>query len=211
MLIRESWLVMKSNLKLLIELFWIFFKIAPVTFGGGYAMIPLIERQFVHKKQWLNMKDVSDIFALSGTAPGAIAVNCATFIGYRFGGFWGAIAALAGILFPTVLIVCFLSIFFILFKDNSYFEAAFLGIRAAVVALILYAAIEISKTALLDKSTSILCAGMVVMMLVFHLHPVIAIFLGALFGIMIVKVKKWLGIAVRLEKLQDPQKGKKAG
>jgi chromate transporter len=63
----------------------------------------------------------------------------------------------------------------------------------------------------LDKSTFILCAGMVVMMLVFHLHPVIAIFLGALFGIMIVKVKKWLGIAVRLEKIQDPQKGKKAG
>ncbi|TDK60900.1 chromate transporter [Bacillus salipaludis] len=202
---------MKSKLKLLIVLFWIFFKIAPVTFGGGYAMIPLIERQFVHKKQWLNMKDVSDIFALSGTAPGAIAVNCATFIAYRFGGVLGAIAALAGVLFPTVIIVCFLSIFFILFKDNSYFESAFLGIRAAVVALILYAAIEISKTALLDKSTFILCAGMVVMMLVFHLHPIIAIFLGALFGIMIVKVKKWLGIAVRLEKIQEPQKGKRAG
>ncbi|MDQ6598544.1 chromate transporter [Bacillus salipaludis] len=202
---------MKSKLKLLIVLFWIFFKIAPVTFGGGYAMIPLIERQFVHKKQWLNMKDVSDIFALSGTAPGAIAVNCATFIGYRFGGVLGAIAALAGVLFPTVIIVCFLSIFFILFKDNSYFESAFLGIRAAVVALILYAAIEISKTALLDKSTFILCAGMVVMMLVFHLHPIIAIFLGALFGIMIVKVKKRLGIAVRLEKIQEPQKGKRAG
>ncbi|MDR7001064.1 chromate transporter [Neobacillus niacini] len=203
--------MMKPNWKLLIELFWIFFKIAPVTFGGGYAMIPLIERQFVLKKQWLKMKEVSDIFALSGTAPGAIAVNCATFIGYRFGGIWGAIAALAGILLPTVLIVCFLSIFFILFKGHSYFEAAFLGIRAAVVALIVYAAIEISKTALLDKSTFILCAGMVVMMLVFQIHPIIALFLGALSGMMIIKAKKWLGIAVRLEKIKDPQNGKKAG
>lgn len=187
---------MKKEWILFFQLFWAFFKIGPVTFGGGYAMIPLIEREVVEKYKWVKIEEVSDMFALSGTAPGAIAINAATFIGHKIGGIRGAIAAMIGVLLPTFIIVMLLNVIFISFQGNPHVEAAFLSIRAAVVALITYAAIKIAKTSILDKSTLILSISMVFMMLVFHWNPILVIFTGALLGIIIVKVKELLNIPV---------------
>lgn len=199
---------MKSN-KLFIELFWLFFKMSPVTFGGGYAMIPIIEKEIVQRKKWMDMREVSDTLALGGTAPGAIAINSAIFIGYRVGGMLGAVAAMFGALFPTFIIVIVLGSAYLIFQDNEYVNAAFKGISGAVVALIGYAAIKISKNSIIDKSTASLAILMVVAMIVLNLHPILVIFLGAVLGIIITKVKEKLGIIVQFERNETPKQPEK--
>lgn len=183
----------------LLNLFWVFFKMSPVTFGGGYAMIPIIEREIVYRKKWMKMGEVSDTLALAGTAPGAIAINASIFIGYRIGGILGAIVAMLGALIPTFIIVVTIGSLYFYFQDNVYVHAAFKGISGAVVALITYAAIKISKTSIIDKSTALLSIVMVVGMIVLNLHPLLVIVLGAILGIVITKVKEKLGIVVKLE------------
>jgi chromate transporter len=196
---------MKEEWKKVFQLFWSFFKIGPVTFGGGYAMIPLIEKEVVHKKHWVKSEDLTDVFAIAGTIPGAIAVNAATFIGHRIAGIRGAIAATLGTLLPTFIIVLVLCGVLSSFQENPYVESAFFGIRAATVALIVYAGIKIARTSLLDKATFTLAISMVLAMLIFHWHPIFIIFLGALLGIIIVKIKEKLGMIVRIEKNEDKE------
>lgn len=175
--------------KQLFQIFWSFFKIGPVTFGGGYAMIPLIQREVVEKRKWLKTQDVGDMFTLAESVPGAIAINSATFIGHSIAGVRGAIAAMLGILMPTFLIVIGLSILFINIQDNPIVEEAFLGIRASIVALIVYAAIQIGKTAILDKTTWVLMIVTVLVLLFVHIHPVLIILGGACMGSYLTKVK----------------------
>ena len=194
---------MKEKWKKVFQLFWSFFKIGPVTFGGGYAMIPLIEKEVVHKKHWVKSEDLTDVFAIAGTIPGAIAVNAATFIGHRIAGIRGAIAATLGTLLPTFIIVLVLCGLLSSFQENPYVESAFFGIRAATVALIVYAGIKIARTSLLDKSTFTLAISMVLAMLIFHWHPIFVILLGALLGVLIIKIKEKLGMIVRFEKTAE--------
>lgn len=167
--------------KSLWELFWVFFKMSPITFGGGYAMIPIIEREIVFRRKWMTMKDVSNALALAGTAPGAIAVNSSIFIGYKVSGIVGAIVAMIGAILPTFVIVILLGNLYFYFQDNVYVDSAFKGISGAVVTLISYAAIKISKTAIIDKSTAILALKMLVAMIALNLHPIFVICLGGLF------------------------------
>ncbi|MEH7178517.1 chromate transporter [Neobacillus vireti] len=184
---------MKDGWMKLFWIFWTFFKIGPVTFGGGYAMIPLIEREVVHKKKWLKIEDVTDVFALAESIPGAIAINSSTFIGYRIGGIRGAVAALLGIFLPTFFIVVVLSIVFLQIQGNPKIEAAFQAIRASIVALIVYAGYMIGKSAIIDKTTLCISVGAIFILLFFHLHPVLLILFGIFLGIMLVKVKNRLG------------------
>lgn len=186
---------MQKELKQLFQIFWTFFKMGPVTFGGGYAMIPLIEKEVVDKKKWLKSEDVTDVLALSQSIPGAVAINSATFIGQRIGGVRGAIAAMLGISLPTFLIVLGLGIVYSLIQDNPKVEAAFLSIRASIVALIVYAAIKIAKTALIDKSTfGLFVVGVPAL---FFIHPIFAILMGALIGIILSSMKAKLGYTVQ--------------
>ncbi|MGN8648087.1 chromate transporter [Gracilibacillus sp. HCP3S3_G5_1] len=191
---------MKNNWKYLLQIFLSFLKIGPVTFGGGYAMIPMIEREVVEKRKWVKTKDVSEIFAIAESVPGAIAINSATFIGYRLAGVRGAVVAMAGVLLPTFLIVVGLSILFLFIKDNPYVESAFVGIRAAIVALIAFAAYKIGLTAIYDKTTLVITILTAAILYFFHLHPVIIIVGGIGLGIIVVKVKNLLGYATRLER-----------
>lgn len=192
--------VLKKDLKLLLEIFIAFLKIGPVTFGGGYAMIPLIEREVVTKKRWLSIEDVTDVFALAGSVPGGIAINSATFIGHRIAGVRGAICAMLGVLLPTFFTVMVLSIMFLSLKGNPHLESAFMGISAAIVALIVYAGIKISRTAIFDKTTFALMSLMLGILLTTNLHPILIIISGAILGIIIIKVKGKLGLAIELEK-----------
>lgn len=194
---------MKKEWKQLFQLFWTFFKMGPVTFGGGYAMIPLIEKEVVDKKKWLKSEDVTDVLALSQSIPGAVAINSATFIGQRIGGVRGAIAAMLGISLPTFLIVLGLGIVYSLIQDNPKVEAAFLSIRASIVALIVYAAIKIAKTALIDKSTfGLFVVGVPVL---FFIHPIFAILMGALIGIILSSIKAKLGYKVKSDKKEKKE------
>lgn len=190
----------QTSFRKLLEIFWAFFKIGPVTFGGGYAMIPLIEREVVEKKKWVSSEDIADVFAISESIPGAIAINSATFVGYKIARLPGAIAALAGIVLPTFLIVIALCIAFLKVQDNPKVEAAFQGIRAATVALIVFAGLKIGRTAVLDKTTLGTVIVTVAILLFAHLNPVLIIVFGAIAGIVMVKIKKRLGIETKLER-----------
>ncbi|MEH7378148.1 chromate transporter [Neobacillus drentensis] len=194
---------MEKDWKKLLQIFWTFFKIGPVTFGGGFAMIPLIEKEVVDKKKWLKSEDVTDIFALAQSVPGAVAINSATFIGKRIGGIRGAIAALLGVSLPTFLIVLTLGILYSLFQSNPKVAAAFLSIRASIVALIVYAAIKTGKTAIVDKSTFGLFA--VGIPILFFIHPIFAILAGALAGVILINIKEKLGYKVQFDKQKETE------
>lgn len=200
----------KVNLKLLMQIFITFFKIGPMTFGGGYAMIPLIEREVVDRRGWINTRDIADIFAVAESIPGAIAINSATFIGYRLAGARGAIVAMIGVLLPTFFIVVLLSLFFLQVQDHPKVEAAFVSIRATIVALITYAAFKIGRTAVVDKSTIALIVVTFIVMVFLHVHPVLLIIGGAATGIALVFIKGKLGIVTLLEEEDKEPKYKYA-
>lgn len=191
---------MKPEKNLILQLFLTFFKIGPTTFGGGYAMIPLIEREIVINKKWLKRSDVTDVFAIAESVPGAIAINSATFIGFRIAGWRGALASLFGILIPTFTIVIILSISFLYVQDNPIIESAFQGIRPTIVALITYAAYKIGQTGVYDKTTFITMIITVFLLLFLNVHPVLMILGGIGTGILLVKLKKAMNIKVKLER-----------
>jgi len=180
----------KIDPKLMYELFMTFFKISPITFGGGFAMIPIMEEELVNKKKWIGKEEIVDIFAVCQSVPGAIAVNSATFVGYQIGGIPGAIASLLGIVIPTFVIIIILGALLASFQHNIHVQAALQGIRPVVVALIGSAAYKMSKVSLVDKICLTLFAVCVLVLMLFKsLNLILVIFAGAFLGIMIVKVK----------------------
>ncbi|MDZ5000773.1 chromate transporter, partial [Clostridium perfringens] len=122
-----------------------FFKIGAFTFGGGYAMIPLIEEEVVKNKKWIEKEEFIDILVVSQSLPGALAVNCSIFLGYKIGGVIGGIMALLAVVLPSFLIIIIIADFFMQFRDNYYVNAAFKGITAAVPMLVLVGAVSLSK------------------------------------------------------------------
>lgn len=191
---------MKKNWKLIIEIFFAFLKIGPVTFGGGYAMIPVIEREIVDKKKWIKREDVADVLVIAQSVPGAIALNSATFIGFSIAGIQGAVAALLGVLLPTFLIVIGLSVVFISLHGNPLVDAAMQGMSAAIVALIIFAAFKIGQSAIFDKTTMMTALVTAAILYFLNLNPVLVIGLGIAAGIIQIKVKELLGLAVSFER-----------
>ena len=135
---------MKKNHPLL-RLFAAFFKIGLFTFGGGYAMIPLIHREAVETHQWISDEEMLDVLAISEATPGPVSINSATFIGYRVAGFWGAASATLGVALPSFLIIAVLSLFIMQYQRFTWLTWVFDGIRAGVVVLILNAVIKLGK------------------------------------------------------------------
>lgn len=123
-------------MKMLWELFWTFFKIGAFTFGSGYAMIPMIEKEVVDKKKWFEKDDFYDRFTLAQSSPGPFSLNTAVFVGYKMKGWWGAFVSVLGSVLPSFVIILLIAIYLTDFKDNPRVEAAFKGIRPAVMALI---------------------------------------------------------------------------
>ena len=126
----------KQRRRVSLELFSVFFKIGAFTFGGGYAMIPLIQREVVEKKKWITDEDILEIIAIAESTPGPIAINSATFVGQKLCGFWGAFLASLGVVLPSFLIIFAISSVLRQFEDVKAVQYAFVGIRAGVLALI---------------------------------------------------------------------------
>jgi len=126
-------------------LFWLFFKIGLFTFGGGYAMLPLIEETVVKKNKWLTADELLDMIAVADSTPGPVAINSATYVGYRRRGVPGAICATVGVVLPSMLILFAISLFFDRFLEWKPVAAAFSGIKVAVAVLILRAAWSLLK------------------------------------------------------------------
>jgi chromate transporter len=129
------------------DLFVTFMKIGGFTLGGGAAMIPLMEQQVVTRHQWLSHSEFMDIMAVSQATPGVFAVNMASHIGYKVGGIRSGIIASLGVVFPSLIIILLIAIIFSRFRDNRWVEAAFMGIRPAVVALLAVPVFKMGKTA----------------------------------------------------------------
>lgn len=127
------------------KIFFTFFKIGLFTFGGGYSMIPLIHFYAVDKYKWISETEFIDIIAIAESTPGPIAINSATYVGYKHNGVIGSALATIGVALPSVIIIVLISAFLMQFKDNVYVEYAFLGIRVGVSVLILNASIRIYK------------------------------------------------------------------
>ena len=130
---------MDSKAKRILTLFLTFFKIGAFTFGGGYAMIPLIQREIVEKHGWMTDEDILDIFAIAESTPGPIAINSATFVGWRVAGFFGAACATFGVVLPSFVIILLISFLLTNFADIAAVQYAFMGIRAGVLALLVKA------------------------------------------------------------------------
>ena len=131
-------------------LFLTFLKIGAFTFGGGYAMIPIIHREIAERRKWLTDEDILDIIAVSESTPGPIAINSATFVGYKIAGFWGAFFATLGTVAPSFAIIFIISLFLRGFMKIELVKRAFFGIRAAVAVLIVDAAIKLKKSVKVD-------------------------------------------------------------
>lgn len=120
----------------LITLFTSFFKIGLFTFGGGYAMIPLIEKEIIERRKWIEKQQFLELLTIAQSAPGPLALNASVFVGYKICGYRGAFASVLGVVIPSFVIILLIAMFFQDFKDNSLVAAAFSGMRPAVVALI---------------------------------------------------------------------------
>lgn len=131
--------------KKLLELFLTFFKIGAFTFGGGYAMIPVIEDICVEKKQWITHEDMINVTVIAESTPGPIAINCATFVGFKQGKFWGAVAATFGVVLPSFIVIYLISMFFDNILEIPVVTNAFRGIKIAVGLLIVNAGINMGK------------------------------------------------------------------
>lgn len=127
------------------QLFWSFLRIGMFTFGGGYAMIPLIEREVIDRRGWVARDKFIELLTLAQSAPGPISLNTAVFVGYRMDGYMGAVAAILGVVVPSFVIILLIAIFFTDIKDNRVVEAVFKGMRPAVVALIVAPVVGLAR------------------------------------------------------------------
>ena len=171
---------MKGNFYL--QGFLTFLKIGLFTIGGGYAMIPLIEREVVERRQWLSKEDFLDLMSLSQMLPGVFAVNFSIYIGHRLKGFRGSLALAAGIVVPSFVIILLIAMFFQAFAGNQVIEAVFKGIRPAVVALIAVPCIQLGRVARITWATAffpILVAALIAIAGVSPVYVIIAVAVGA--------------------------------
>ena len=127
---------------MILTLFFTFIKIGLFTFGGGYAMIPIIENICVDRKKWITHEEMMDVTVIAESTPGPIAINCATYVGYKQKGIWGAIASTFGVVLPSFIIIYFISLFLNNLLEITWIANAFKGIRIAVGILILDAGIR---------------------------------------------------------------------
>ena len=170
-------------MKELLDLFLTFARIGGLTFGGGYAMLPMLQREVVEKRGWATEEELMDYYAIGQCTPGVIAVNTATFIGNKNRGFLGGIAATLGVVFPSLVIITVIAAFISNFADLAVVKDAFAGIRVCVFVLILNAVVKLAKSSVKDA----LCLGIFVVVLLgsvfLDLSPIVFVFCAAIVGI----------------------------
>lgn len=199
-----------KNLKTITELYTSFFQIGGLTFGGGYAMLPMMQRELVDKKKWVSEEDILDYYAIGQCTPGVIAVNTATFVGYRVAGFLGAVFATLGLVTPSLIIITLIALFIRNFASYPVVQHALSGITIAVFALVLDAVITIGKKSLIDALSWILFI-VVFIFSMFTKVPSAALVVGAgvlgvLFSVLSSKFKwTWSKAPIPEKKKEDEQ------
>lgn len=173
-----------------LDLFITFFLIGLLTFGGGYAMISLIKEKVADKKRWMTEEEINDIIIIAESTPGPIAINLATYCGYKVKGFWGSLLATIGVVLPSLIIIFSISLFFDAFIQNKVVAAIFMGIKCAVVYLITTAGIRMfrkMKKNWYSVSVVFLVIAAMALLTVFSLNfsTVYFILIGGFLGLMI--------------------------
>lgn len=174
---------MESKKRRIWLLFLTFFKIGAFTFGGGYAMIPLISKEVVETHKWITDDDILEIVAIAESTPGPIAINSATFVGFRVAGFWGAFAATFGVVLPSFVIITALSFVLRQFQSLKPVKYAFYGIRAGVLALLLKALYTMFKKCPKHLVSCIVMAGAFVAAAFLPVNVIYIVIACALFGL----------------------------
>lgn len=167
---------------ILFEIFIIFFKIGLFSFGGGYAMLPLIQQEVTTNHTWVTATEFIDIVAISQITPGPIAINSATYIGFKTAGIIGSALATLGVVTPSIIIMIIISRFFIKFKNNKYLDYAFLGLRPATVGLIAAAAVLVSYDSFIDFKSILIFAAAFFASYKYKLDPILLTVIAGVVG-----------------------------
>lgn len=170
---------------IILKIFLAFLKIGAFSFGGGYAMFPLLQKEIIENHQWLTSSEFTDIVAIAQMTPGPIALNSATFIGYKIHGLLGALAATLAVVTPSLIIVLLICFFLKKFKNSQHIKWAFEGIRPAVLGLIASAAIFVAKDSFIDVKSVIIAMGIIYLIGYKKLHPILGIIIAGISGVIL--------------------------
>ena len=175
-----------------LSLFLTFARIGGFTFGGGYAMLPIMQREIAEKKKWATNEELIDYYAIGQCTPGVIAVNVATFVGQKRKGFFGGVFATLGVIAPSIVIITVIAAFLRGFGNNEIVLHAFNGIRAAVVALVASAVIKLGKKSVVDVFSALIFIAVTVMSLFLKVTPAVYVASAGALGIIIKLIKSRL-------------------
>ena len=174
-------------MKTLWQLFAAFMRVGALTFGGGYAMIPMLEREVVNRHHWATEEELMDYYAVGQCTPGVIAVNVATFVGYKIAGNLGGVIATLGVVTPSLLIIMLIASVLQNFADVPAVKSAFAGIRVCVSVLIFNAVLKLWKKAVVDKAALVLFVLVFLLSLFTKLSPVVFVVFCAAAGILLTR------------------------
>jgi Chromate transporter. len=170
---------------ILLRLFYSFFKIGAFSFGGGYAVLAFIQKEIVNLNHWLLPSEFVDVVAISQITPGPIAINAATFVGYKVAGYPGSAVATLGVTLPSFLIIIVIARFFIRFQENHYVKAAFDFIRPATIGLIAAAAVTTAQASIVDIKSALIGIFIFILLYYMKLDTILAIALSAILGLLL--------------------------
>ena len=173
-----------------LDLFLTFARIGGCTFGGGYAMLPILQREVVENRRWATEDELMDYYAIGQCTPGVIAVNTATFIGYKTHGTLGGIAATAGVISPSLVIISIIAAFIQQFAHLAVVQHAFAGIRIAVCALVLQSVWKMAKKGVVDAPTAAILLITFIAVAFFGVSPVVMVVIAAAAGILIGMIRR---------------------
>ena len=170
-------------MEILIKLYFVFLKIGTFSFGGGYAMLPFMQREIVENNCWISMSQFSDIIGISQPPPGPVAINSATFVGYKVGGVAGSVVATLGVITTSFILVTIINKILDKFKESITVKAMLAGMRPILIALIIYAFIDLAKESYVDLKSIIITIIIGIILVSKKVHPILVIVIAAILGL----------------------------
>ncbi|MBC5630920.1 chromate transporter [Clostridium sp. NSJ-6] len=170
-------------MEILIRLYLAFLKIGTFSFGGGYAMLPFMQKEIVENNAWISMSEFSDIIGISQMTPGPVAINSATFVGYKVGGIIGSAIATIGVVTTSFILVSIISKILNKFKESIVIRSMLAGMRPILIALIIYAFIDLAKESYVDFKSIIITIIIGIILLSKKVHPILVIVIAAILGL----------------------------
>lgn len=171
--------------KILLQLYTAFLRIGGLTFGGGLTMLPMLKYELVEKKKWLKEDELLDCYAIGQCTPGIIAVNTATFVGYKKAGIAGGIFATLGMITPSLVIITAIAACLQNFMDNVWLTHALMGVRGIVCALMMNTVLNLARKSLINKISVVICAVVFLAALLTNIPTILIVFLAAAVGIVL--------------------------